>query len=283
MEKRSYINALDRAFLILEKNNIDKNIAEYLLEELLGWNHTKLLIHKNDLIDNDTWNKYFKMILRAAKNEPPQYILQEAWFYGRKFQVSLDTLIPRQETEELVSKVLQDIKDKKGLSILDIGTGTGDIPITLFLENKFQKYTATDISPEALKIAKKNAANYEADIEFIESDLFEKLENKKFNIIISNPPYISRDEKNVMDASVLEYEPELALFAEDNGLYLYKKMLSQVEKYLKNDGVIYFEFGFQQKNDISQIFTNLLPNFAVEFYQDISDNPRYLKAYKKEE
>lgn len=281
MEKHSYINALDRAFFILKEKNVDTTVANYLLEELMGWNHTKLIIHKNDEMPIEKYQQYFELIKRASENEPPQYIMQEAWFYGRKFVVNQSTLIPRQETEELVSKVLKDISDQSNLKILDIGTGTGDIAITLCLENPNQIYTATDISKAALKTAQINAKKYNADINFIESDLFENLKNTKFDVVISNPPYISQDEKNVMDESVLKYEPESALFAEDNGLSIYKKMLSKIKNYLTENGIIYLEFGYQQKNNISDIFADLLPDFAVEFYQDISGNPRYLKAYKR--
>lgn len=283
MEKHSYSNALERAFLLLEEKNIDSSVATYLLEEMLGWTHTKFILHKEDPMSDDDYEHYFNLIGRAINNEPPQYILGNAWFYGREFDVTEATLIPRQETEELVSKVLSDIKEVTNkLDILDVGTGTGDIPITLALEDDTNNYWASDISASALQVAQKNATNFSVDVKFVQSDLFDNFEDQKFDVIVSNPPYISETERDVMDQSVLDYEPDLALFAEDDGLAFYKNFFEQVDNYLKQMGTVYLEFGYHQKNQLDQIITEQLPHFGVEFYQDLTGNWRYLKMYRKE-
>lgn len=281
MEKHSYSNALNRAFFMLNEHSIDQSIATYLLEELMNWNHTKFSIHKNEEMSEDKYNEYFEQIKRAINNEPPQYILGEAWFYGRKFKVNSSTLIPRQETEEMVYKIIEDSKDKKGLNILDIGTGSGDIIITLSKEIPDNNFVASDISDEALKMADTNSQLHDVKISFIKSDVFNNIDGK-FDVIVSNPPYISEDERNVMDESVIKYEPHTALFAENNGMKIYEKILKNIEQYLTENGIIYFEFGYKQKESLKQLFEKVLPNFDVEFYKDIAGNDRFLKAYRKE-
>ncbi|MDO1605002.1 peptide chain release factor N(5)-glutamine methyltransferase [Lactobacillus sp. YT155] len=279
MEKHSYSNALSRAFLILEDHNVDSEVANYLMCELLNWSPSKLSIHKNDLMDDSSYNQFMKMIEQAKENIPPQYILGKAWFYGREFKVTTKTLIPRQETEELVNKVISDLEDAKDLSILDIGTGSGNIAVTLALETN-QEVTAIDIDADTLEIAKENATNLDAKVEFLKSDLFDNVD-QKFDVIVSNPPYISEEEIKDMDKSVLEYEPLKALFADDNGLAVYKKIFTQISDYLNPSGVAYFEYGFQQKEVLSEYISKHLPEFAVEFYRDMSGNWRYLKMYRK--
>lgn len=279
MEKHSYSNALSRAFLILEDHNVDSEVANYLMCELLNWSPSKLSIHKNDLMDDSSYNQFMEMIEQAKENIPPQYILGKAWFYGREFKVTAKTLIPRQETEELVNKVISDLEDAEDLSILDIGTGSGNIAVTLALETN-QEVTAIDIDADTLEIAKENATNLDAEVEFVLSDLFNNVDHK-FDVIVSNPPYISEEEIKDMDKSVLEYEPQKALFADDNGLAVYKKIFAQINDYLNPSGVAYFEYGFQQKEALSEYIGKHLPEFAVEFYRDMSGNWRYLKMYRK--
>ncbi|GKQ42890.1 release factor glutamine methyltransferase [Companilactobacillus sp. RD055328] len=282
MEKHSYSNALNRAFLILNEKNIDNEVAVYLMEEMMQWTHTKFLLHQNEIMEETDYNRFFEMITKASQNHPPQYILGEAWFYGRKFKVTPDTLIPRQETEELVSQVLHDINKEQGLDILDIGTGTGDILITLSLEKPDNHYLGLDISKEALEVAQTNANNLAADVEFIQSDLFQQVTGQ-FDVITSNPPYIADEERSVMDQSVLQFEPELALFADDNGLAIYRKIFTKIDQFLKPKGRAYFEFGYHQKEQLEELINKQLPEFEVEFYRDLTDNWRYLKMYRKEE
>lgn len=255
--------------------------AQYLMEELSGFNYTQLQLHRNDTVPVEVLNKFESGLKRLLNDEPVQYILGSAYFMGRKFQVDPNVLIPRQETEEMVDQVIND-NNRKDLQILDIGTGSGVIGISLALAFSDSKIVASDISNGALRVASKNANIYDcANISFVQSDLFDNLANQKFNIIVSNPPYIAISEKNVMDDSVKKYEPELALYGQNDGLEIYQRISKVVDDYLLPDGKLYLEFGYHQKVQIEQIFGKNIPQYVVKFYKDISGNYRYLEAHRK--
>jgi len=255
--------------------------AQYLMEELSGFNYTQLQLHRNDYVPSDIMHKFREGLKRLMMDEPVQYILGYAYFMGRNFSVNENVLIPRQDTEEMVQKIIDEHgKTKKRLC--DIGTGSGIIAVTLGLNFPEDEILATDISPEALQEAELNSDNYQTNnIFFKQSDLFQNIDKQKFDIIVSNPPYIAEDEKKDMDASVIKYEPDLALYGQDNGLEFYENITKEIPDYLSDDGILYMEFGFRQKNAIKQIFCDNLPNYVVEFHKDISGNYRYLKAKKE--
>lgn len=281
MERPNYSNALKRAFLMLEQQNKYPEDAQYLMEELSGFNYTQLQLHRNEVVPSDIMRKFRDGIIRLGMDEPVQYILGYAYFMDKTFTVNEDTLIPRQETEEMVQRIISDHSDGKK-SILDIGTGSGIIAINLGLTFPDDDILATDISKGALKVARLNADNYQTNnVFFKQSDLFESIENEKFDVIVSNPPYISFDEKKVMDQSVIKYEPDLALYGENNGLEFYQDITKVASNYLNSDGSLYMEFGYHQKNEIKKIFANNMPEYQVEFYKDINGNDRYLKAEKE--
>lgn len=281
MERQSYTNALNRAFLMLKESDKFPEDAQYLMEELSGFNYTQLQLHRNDTVPVEVLNKFESGLKRLLNDEPVQYILGSAYFMGRKFQVDPNVLIPRQETEEMVDQVIND-NNRKDLQILDIGTGSGVIGISLALAFSDSKIVASDISNGALRVASKNANIYDcANISFVQSDLFDNLANQKFNIIVSNPPYIAISEKNVMDDSVKKYEPELALYGQNDGLEIYQRISKVVDDYLLPDGKLYLEFGYHQKVQIEQIFGKNIPQYVVKFYKDISGNYRYLEAHRK--
>lgn len=281
MERPNYSNALKRAFLMLEQQNKYPEDAQYLMEELSGFNYTQLQLHRNEVVPSDIMRKFRDGIIRLGMDEPVQYILGYAYFMDKTFTVNENTLIPRQETEEMVQRIISDHSDGKK-SILDIGTGSGIIAINLGLTFPDDDILATDISKGALKVARLNADNYQTNnVFFKQSDLFENIENEKFDVIVSNPPYISFDEKRVMDQSVIKYEPDLALYGENNGLEFYQDITKVASNYLNSDGSLYMEFGYHQKNEIKKIFANNMPEYQVEFYKDINGNDRYLKAEKE--
>lgn len=281
MERPNYSNALKRAFLMLEQQNKYPEDAQYLMEELSGFNYTQLQLHRNEVVPSDIMRKFRDGVIRLGMDEPVQYILGYAYFMDKTFTVNEDTLIPRQETEEMVQRIISDHSDRKK-SILDIGTGSGIIAINLGLTFPDDDILATDISKGALKVARLNADNYQTNnVFFKQSDLFENIENEKFDVIVSNPPYISFDEKKVMDQSVIKYEPDLALYGENNGLEFYQDITKVASNYLNSDGSLYMEFGYHQKNEIKKIFANNMPEYQVEFYKDINGNDRYLKAEKE--
>lgn len=281
MEKLSYSNALKGAFSMLKAQNKFPEDAQYLMEELSGFNYTQLQLHRNEEVPSDIMRKFRDGLVRLGMDEPVQYILGYAYFMNRNFSVNEHVLIPRQDTEEMVQKIIDDHGSSQK-NICDIGTGSGIIAITLGLEFPDDEILATDISKEALQVAKLNSENYQTNnIFFEQSDLFKDISVQKFDVIVSNPPYIAESEKKDMDASVIKYEPDLALYGQDNGLEFYENIVKQVDNYLNDDGILYMEFGFRQKNAIKQIFYDNLPDYVVEFHKDMSGNYRYLKAKKE--
>ena len=223
--------------------------------------------------------KYYKGNIEEAINrlnngEPVQYIVGNVDFYGYNFIVNKNVLIPRFETEELVSKTINYIKKylNKKVNILDIGTGSGCIAITLKKEID-ANITAVDISNEALEIARLNANKNNVNINFIQSDIFSNI-NDKYDVIISNPPYISYDEP-IMDI-VKKNEPHLALYADNNGLYFYQEILSKASKYLNKKSIIAFEIGYLQGKDISKIAKSYFPNSNITVEKDLQGKDRYI-------
>ncbi|WP_300561864.1 peptide chain release factor N(5)-glutamine methyltransferase [Companilactobacillus sp.] len=281
VERLSYSNALKRAFLLLKENDQFPEDAQYLLEELSGYNYTQLQLHRNDPVPGRVLHRFRDGLIRLKNNEPVQYILGHAYFMGRDFTVNSNVLIPRQETEEMVQKIIDDHTEDSA-EVLDIGTGSGVIGITLAVEFPDDEVLMSDISEDAISVARLNADNYQANNAFfVKSDLFADIKPQEFDVIVSNPPYIARSEKNVMDESVKKYEPELALYGENDGLDFYERVSKQVDNYLNESGNLYMEFGYHQKTEIKQIFDKNLPQYAVEFYKDISGNFRYLKAFRR--
>ena len=207
---------------------------------------------------------------------PPQYIIGNVNFYGNTINVDKRVLIPRFETELLVEKTINYIKKKysnpSNLNILDIGTGSGCIAITLKKELN-ANITAIDISNDALEVAKYNAKNNNTDINFYQSDIFSNI-NDKFNCIISNPPYIKEDEE-IMDI-VKNNEPHLALYAKNDGLYFYEEILKNCSNYLTDNFLICFEIGYLQGESIKNIANKYLSNIEIKIEKDYSDKDRFV-------
>ena len=218
-------------------------------------------------------------INRLNNNEPVQYIVGNVDFYGNLFKVNKDVLIPRFETEDLVSRSIKYINDffAKKVSILDIGTGSGCIAITLSKKINCNA-DGIDISNDALKVAKENAISNNANVNFFNSDLFENVSNK-YDVIISNPPYISYDEK-IMDI-VKDNEPHLALYASNNGLYFYEKILEQASLFLNNKNMIIFEIGQTQGKEIEKLAKINFPNSLVYIEKDLYEKDRFVFIFNK--
>lgn len=217
-------------------------------------------------------------IKRLDNNEAVQYIVGNVNFYGYELDVNKNVLIPRRETEELIYEVINRSKNFNNPVIIDVGTGSGAIAITLSKELKSHVY-ASDISPDALIVAKKNCTKTKADITFYEGDMLKPYidNNIKVDIIVSNPPYIKLDEE--IEDVVKNNEPHLALYAQDNGLEYYKKILSTAKEILNDKFLIAFEIGNTQANDIKNIVKKYFKDVKVEVKKDLSDNDRMFFVY----
>ena len=191
-------------------------LTAWLLEHYLGVSRTDLLLNNSVEVSSIHWQRIDQAVIRLRNQEPIQYVLGEAYFYGRQFNVSPAVLIPRRETEELVAMVLEE-NSQAGLKVLDVGTGSGCIAVTVAEEMNRPRVYALEVSAAAVQIAQKNAVTHQSEVAFITGDLFHEglLVPAPFDIILSNPPYVRRSEASAMEARVLAYEPERALFVSD--------------------------------------------------------------------
>ena len=219
-------------------------------------------------------DKYEEGIRQYKEGKPLQYIVGTAPFYDLTLKVNKDVLIPRFETEYLVEKTINYAKKyfSNKINILDIGTGSGAIAISL-KKHLDSNVTASDISAKALEIAKENAINNNAKITFIKSDIFENI-NGKFDIIISNPPYIAYDEE--IEDIVKNNEPHIALYAKDNGLYFYKKIINQAKKYLNKKSILAFEIGMTQGHSLKEYASIYFKDSKIFVEKDLTERDRYL-------
>ncbi len=274
----TYFEVLKWASSFLKENKLEAEIAEYLLLERKKWTKTDLLINFKQDMPEIEFDLFKADLTEIIKHVPVQYIIGSCEFYGRRFLVNEHTLIPRPETEELVDLIL---KENKNISkqIVDIGTGTGIIAISLKADRSKWNMLSLDISKEALKIARKNAAILEQEVTFLESDVLSGYNRtEKIDIIVSNPPYISVDEWEVMDESVKKYEPKQALFAEDKGLAIYKKIAKEAKTYLAEEGKIYLEIGYLQGKEVAHIFQIAFPKKKIQIVKDINGQERIIKV-----
>ncbi|WP_290032784.1 peptide chain release factor N(5)-glutamine methyltransferase [Ligilactobacillus cholophilus] len=272
----SFFKAQQWAFSFIEGSNADRSGVELLLKEQMGWNDTELLMHLRDEMPQEELEKFQRNVEKYVNGYPAQYIIGKADFYGSKFKVNENTLIPRMETEELVDWILNENKVNDSLRVVDIGTGTGAIGLSLKKAVPEWKITLSDISTEALKVAAENAQTLDEEVYLTQSDLFENL-NGKFDIIVSNPPYIAEDEKGLMDQSVLEHEPSLALFADNQGLKIYQRLAKECAPYLADDALMYLEIGFKQGKAVKEIFQKEFPDAKITIKKDISNHDRMVK------
>ena len=268
--------AITKACLLLRRQGKEESLARFLLMYMLDENSQQFTNNISEQISKEKEKLYFSLIDKhIEENMPLSHLAGFEYFYDRKFKVTKDVLSPRMETEELIYKVIEYIKsiNKNNIKILDLCTGSGIIGITLRkeLESKSLKVVASDISEEALKVAKENAIMNEAEVKFIQSDIFENI-NEKFDIIVSNPPYIAYSDKITMEDNVLNYDPHLALFAEEDGMYFYREIVENSKEYLNKDGMIFFEIGYDQREKILKLANE--NEFKAEVYKDINGRDR---------
>jgi release factor glutamine methyltransferase len=241
-----------------------------------------LLLRSNETLSDKIYSSLNNALNKLLKHEPVQYITNEAWFYNLKFYVNNNVLIPRPETEELVHEVINFLKQNSGKNILDIGTGSGCIPISIKKNIPNANMMSIDVSETALAVAKENAIRNNVEIDFRELDfLSENIYTlfEKFDVIISNPPYIPEDEKNILDKNVIAYEPHLALFVSQNDpLIFYKKILSFAENHLNQNGRIFLETHENLAKETAALFIE--KKYSVEIKKDMQGKERMLIIYR---
>ncbi|KRL28996.1 N5-glutamine S-adenosyl-L-methionine-dependent methyltransferase [Lactobacillus kefiranofaciens subsp. kefirgranum DSM 10550 = JCM 8572] len=248
---------------------------DFLLAEQLNLTPSEFEMKQDMVLTADQIKQANKDIKKLARGVSPQYILGYAWFLGYKIMVQRGVLIPRFETEELVEWALKSLKT--GDKVLDLGTGSGCITVALAKEAEKKSITdlilyASDITDTALRTSEENFLTYGLDVTTRKANVLIGLE--KFDLIISNPPYIKTTEKNVMDENVLQNEPKEALFAGKDGLDFYKKFAKQVREHLNSHGEFFLEFGFSEEEQLKELFAKELPDFEIEFRNDMADKPR---------
>lgn len=274
----TYREVLKWASSFLEASGKEGIAAERLLMERQQWNRTDFVLHLNEEMPSDSKRQLIEDVAEHGGGRPIQHILGYEWFYDLKLKVTHDTLIPRPETEEIVDKFLQQTKQDDSLKVLDIGTGTGAIAIVAKKQRLNDDVTGTDLSPKALAVAKENAEANGVAVRFLEGDLTAPVKGEKFDVILSNPPYIGEHEKNVMDQSVLDYEPPMALFAENDGLFIYQRLAKELPRLLNPNGKIYLEIGYQQGEAVKELFQKAFPEALVQIEKDLSGLDRLISV-----
>jgi release factor glutamine methyltransferase len=253
--------------------------AEILLLGVLGVGRAQLLANPERELSQEEESSFLRALDRRAANEPIQYILGRQEFYGLDFQVTPAVLIPRPETEHLVETVLQLLPHDEPLEILDVGTGSGILAVTLAHHLQHARMTAVDISVDAIAIARRNAeAHHVADrIRFVVSDLLSALDDAagRFDAIVSNPPYVAETDRDSLAPEVREYEPATALFAGETGLDIYRRLIPEARNALKPNGLLAVEIGQGQRDAIAELLADWRD---VSFLNDLQQIPRVALA-----
>ncbi|UCZ53036.1 peptide chain release factor N(5)-glutamine methyltransferase [Bacillus shivajii] len=276
---------LQWASSFLEKSSYESTIAERLLIHHTGWSRAELLSELQTPLPANVYESFIADVKKSAAGIPVQHLIGEEEFYGRSFEVNKNVLIPRPETEELVQLMIGHIRELHSSSpeparIIDVGAGSGIIGITLNLEIPNTRVSAVDLSPDALAVAKRNNEKLGASVEFFEGDLLSPFieAGQKADVIVSNPPYIPESDRTELKENVRDHEPDLALFADDNGLAVYKRLIAEIPKVLALPGLIGFEIGHGQGEDVRKLVLSTYPQAEVSVHNDINGNERIVFA-----
>lgn len=266
-----------------EANNIPPSFVMAYLVELTQRERYDLYAHFDDEFPSELYAEFEAGMKRILNEEPLGHVIGYSWFYGYKMLVGKDVLIPRSETEELCANILARIDerfaDRETIDCIDVGTGSGAIAITVSKEEPKVKMMATDISLEALETAKKNAEINDANIIFMAGDMLEPMIEKGIHVdvLISNPPYIPVNEQ--MEHSVVDFEPHVALFGGEDGLKFYRMIFKDCRKVLKPNAMMAFEMGYDQRERMSKLVEEMLPEATYEICQDMHGKDRMLFVY----
>ncbi len=252
----------------------------YALESINNLKRSDFIINPNKIVSTDDLNNWLQLIKHLKQNKPIQYFFGKQSFYGLEFKVNKHTLIPRSETEELVEWIISNHQNKK-IKILDIGTGTGCIAITLAKNLPLATVSAIDISDEALSVAKENALSHQVEVDFLNINVLEISElNQVYDIVVSNPPYVRDLEKIEIMPNVLDFEPHQALFvSNEDPLIFYRKILELAKNSLKDNGNIYFEINQYLSDEMKDLFESFAyKNYSLK--KDLKGNFRMMKGTK---
>ncbi|KMJ59309.1 SAM-dependent methyltransferase [Bacillus sp. LL01] len=280
--------ALNWASSFLKKNDRDENAGELLLRHHMKLDRAQLFSRMQEMMQMDTQSSFIFNVHKHVAGIPVQYLMGKEEFYGRSFFVSEEVLIPRPETEELVVGVLDRVKkhfsttdtDGEKLSVVDVGTGSGAIAITLALENSRLAVKATDIAGESLEVAIDNAEALEAEVEFLQGDLLLPFieQDIKVDVVVSNPPYIPQKDYDGLSTVVKDFEPYRALVGGVSGLEFYERFMDELPKVLKERAIVAFEVGMGQGEVVKALLEQTFPQAIVEVVLDINGKDRMVFA-----
>lgn len=268
----NYAETISQLEKQLQEIGEDPENLAYVFRELKGWSLIDFILHQNKDVSTQDQALIEDIMSQLKEHRSPQYITGKAYFRDLELDVDERVLIPRPETEELVDLVLKE-NSKADLQILDIGTGSGAIAISLKSARPDWHVTASDISSEALQLAKENSERKQVSLDFIESDVFNQISGK-FDVIISNPPYIAYDDEGEVGVNVLASEPHLALFADEDGFAIYRRIIEGANSHLTENGKLYFEIGYKQGDGMRRLLAQHFPEKRVRVLQDVFGKDR---------
>ena len=265
---------------VYPKQEIDA-MVRIIFEQLMGYSTVDMVLRADSEVPGFISAKIDDVVERLRRKEPIQYILDDAYFYGIHFHVTPATLIPRPETEQLIDLIVKR-HTASDLSVLDVGTGSGCIAIALARSLRFASVSAIDISPDAIAVAERNARELKAKVRFAVADILTAVPHKEqYDIIVSNPPYICNSERSGMDANVLEYEPDTALFVpDDDALLFYRSISRYASKALRQGGALYFEINPIYVSEIKDMLIEI-GFYSVEIREDQFGKQRFIKTTRK--
>ncbi len=278
----SYRQVLRKAKECLYEANQGEQAAQLLMLELAQMQAHNLYMEYDEEVPEELLAAFEEGIQRMEQGEPLGHVLGFEWFYGYRFIVNGDVLIPRPETEELVANILAEYDEYfsgQQVDVIDVGTGSGAIAIALSKEEKNLRVCASDISEAAIEVAKQNAQANEADVSFIVGDMLQPFIEKgiRCDILVSNPPYIPIHEQ--MEHSVVDYEPHVALFGGEDGLKFYREIFANAHKVLKEKAFLAFEMGYDQGERLSELARQYFENARIEIIKDLNGKNRMLFIY----
>lgn len=270
----TYAKLISNAKKRIDLNNLEYRAIYLFLCDILNVDRTGLMMKLEEFVSDDVLEKFSEMLADYIVDyRPIEYILGYTYFYGYKIKVREGVLIPRDESEELVEKTLFCLNDND--RVLDLCTGSGAIAIALKKEKESIEVVASDISKEALKICEENILYNNVNIDLVEGDLLTPFIGKeKFDVIVSNPPYIS---ENFVINDIVKHEPSIALFAKENGICNYRAIIKDLDKVLNKEGILLLEIGYDQKDRIKMLCDEYLNNYSFECFKDINGKDRIIK------